>query len=241
LITEKLLNIPGIGKVKLRKSNKARRVNIRIKPFEGVELVIPGNGSESDAIAFLLKKKEWIHRSLDKIAQKENNLTIFNEDTDFRTRSFFLKIEKEKRKDIRIRFGNGVLAVSYPENMKVSDPVIQDAIRYGIEEGLRIEAKAFLPGRLAWLASKYGFSFNKVTIKKLRTRWGSCSGVNNINLNLHLMRLPDELIDYVLLHELCHTVVKNHGKKFWQLLDKVTGNRARKLDKMMDNYQTSIY
>jgi len=225
----------------LRRSKKARRINIKIKPFQGVELIIPFNGNETDAVNFLVSKKDWVKKALDKIAEKENSLTVFNENTRFKTRSFRLLIEKETRNDIRLLLANGILHVYYPSDINVEDEVVQKAIRYGIEEGLRREAKAFLPGRLTWLASEYGFRFNKVTIKNLKTRWGSCSGVNNINLNLHLMRLPDELIDYVLLHELCHTVVKNHGKGFWALLNKVTNNQARELDKMMNNYQTSIY
>ena len=56
-------------------------------------------------------------------------------------------------------------------------------------------------------------------VKNIKTRWGSCSSLNNINLNLHLMRLPDHLIDYVILHELAHTKEKNHGKSFWNLVD----------------------
>ena len=239
--TEKLVNIPGIGKVKFRRSARAGRVNIRLKPFSDIELIIPMHSSEQDAIAFLLSKKEWIEKTTKKISTKERKLTVFDENTDFRTRSFKLKIRKEKRSNIDIVLKDGVLTITYPDSLPVTHPGVQDGIRYGIEESLRIEAKAFLPGRLAWLARRHGFTFNRVTIKNLSSRWGSCSGKNNINLNLHIMRLPDELIDYILLHELCHTVEKNHGKNFWALLDKVTGGRARELDRRVNDYHTKIY
>jgi predicted metal-dependent hydrolase len=239
--TEKTIDIPDIGLVTLKRSNRAKRVNIRLKPFGVVELVIPKTGSEKDAIGFLISKKKWIQKTIKKVAEKETKLSLFDENTTFKTRTFILKIEKQNRTNINLKLQNGVLLVSYPEAMPVTHPNVQDAIRYGIVEGLRVEAKSFLPGRIAWLASQYGFKHNKVSIKNLKSRWGSCSGVNNINLNLHLMRLPDELIDYVLLHELCHTVEKNHGKAFWRLLDRVTGSRARELDKMINQYSTRIY
>ena len=69
---------------------------------------------------------------------------------------------------------------------------------------LRQQAKKELPPRLAALAATYGFTYNRVTIKHNRSNWGSCSRQGNINLNLNLVRLPDPLRDYVLLHELCH-------------------------------------
>ncbi len=227
--------------VKLRRSSRAKRVNIRLKPFHGVELVIPLYADEKEAIKFLLSKKEWIRKTSQKISGKEEKLSVFDENTIFKSRSFQLKIKGEKRKDIGIRLKDGILLISYPDSLAVTHPGVQDGIRYGIEEALRVEAKSFLPGRLAWLAREHGFNFNRVFIKNLKSRWGSCSGKNNINLNLHLMRLPDELIDYVLLHELCHTEEKNHGKRFWQLLNRVTGNRARELDRMINNYQTRVY
>ncbi len=202
---------------------------------------MPHRGNEQEAIAFLITKKDWIQKTLKNITDKENQLSVFDENSTFKTRTFNLKIEKQKRSNVGLQLRRGTLLVSYPDDMSVTHPNIQEAIRYGIEEGLRGEAKAFLPGRLAWLASQHGFKHNNVVIKKLKSRWGSCSVVNNINLNLHLMRLPDELIDYVLLHELCHTVEKNHGRSFWRLLDKVTLNRARELDRKMKEHQTRIY
>jgi predicted metal-dependent hydrolase len=81
-----------------------------------------------------------------------------------------------------------------------------------------------LIGRLEHLAKKHGFHYNKVSTRNQRTRWGSCSLKNNISLNLKLVLLPEELIDYVLLHELVHTRVHDHSKKFWDLLDRYIGN-----------------
>lgn len=86
---------------------------------------------------------------------------------------------------------------------------------------LRSRAKAFLPGRTAELASMFGFSYNRVSIKHNVSNWGSCSSKGNINLNLNLMRLPDHLRDYVILHELCHLTHMNHGPEFHALLESV--------------------
>ena len=86
---------------------------------------------------------------------------------------------------------------------------------------LRRRAKAELPPRLAELASRYGFTYNRVAIKHNATNWGSCSSKGNINLNLSIMRLPRVLQDYVLLHELCHLRHQDHGHGFHLLLEHV--------------------
>jgi predicted metal-dependent hydrolase len=86
-------------------------------------------------------------------------------------------------------------------------------------EDMRRRAKAQLPGRLAELAARYGFSYNRVTIKHNATNWGSCSTKGNINLNLNIVRLPKVLQDYVLLHELCHLRHPDHGHGFHLLLE----------------------
>jgi predicted metal-dependent hydrolase len=96
----------------------------------------------------------------------------------------------------------------------------------------RTEARRLLIGRLAELAARHGFQYNKVFIKSQRTLWGSCSARNNINLNIHLLRLPEELRDYVLVHELVHTRHKNHSRAFWRELDRILGN-GRQLQKKL--------
>ncbi len=104
------------------------------------------------------------------------------------------------------------------------------------DEALRAEAKAWLVPRLAQLASEHGFSYNKVFIKNNVSNWGSCSTKGNINLNMQLMRLPEELRDYVMLHELCHLKQLNHGPEFHALLDSLCGGREKELRRQLRQY-----
>lgn len=95
-------------------------------------------------------------------------------------------------------------------------------------EAMRKEAKRILPARLAELAKKYSFEYNQVRIKNNVSNWGSCSRKGNINLNLNLMRVPEDLRDYVILHELCHLRYPNHGSDFHALLESLCpGHRAK--------------
>lgn len=107
-------------------------------------------------------------------------------------------------------------------------------------EAWRRQAKAELSPRLAELAARYGFTYNRVTIKHNATNWGSCSAKSNINLNLNIVRLPRVLQDYVLLHELCHLRHQDHGHAFHLLLEHVlTDNLMRLLDSA-DHLSTSV-
>ncbi len=95
-------------------------------------------------------------------------------------------------------------------------------------EDLRKEAKEVLPKRLLELAARYSFEYNSVRIKHNSSNWGSCSRKGNINLNLNLARLPDELRDYVILHELCHLRHPNHGPEFHALLESICPDHLAK-------------
>ena len=96
-------------------------------------------------------------------------------------------------------------------------------------------ARIPLEKRIKFLSTKYGFSYKKLFIKNQKTRWGSCSQKNNINLNARLMHLPQELIDYVIIHELVHTKIKNHSITFWSKLDELVGN-AKYYKTKLNNY-----
>ena len=103
-------------------------------------------------------------------------------------------------------------------------------------EVLRTEAKKELPELVSLLAKKHGFTFQKLTIRNTASRWGSCSSLKHISLNLHLMRIPLYLREYVILHELCHTIEMNHGKCFWDLLNRCTEGKALLLRKELKAY-----
>lgn len=127
-------------------------------------------------------------------------------------------------------------ARSYEDN---NSRPLTSAERKAAEEILRQRALDYLPGRTDCLARQHGFSYRRVSIRRSRTRWGSCSPVNNINLSIFLMQLPRHLIDYVILHELVHTIHKNHSPVFWKLLDHHTGN-AKALAREMKQYMIGI-
>jgi len=97
------------------------------------------------------------------------------------------------------------------------------------------EAANKIATRLQELALTHNFNYNKLTIRNQKTRWGSCSAKNNISLNIKLALLPDELRDLVLVHELIHTKIKNHGPKFWQMLKEIYP-LARKLNQQVNQH-----
>ncbi len=96
-------------------------------------------------------------------------------------------------------------------------------------EQMRREAKELLPERVAFWAERFGFRYGRVTIRASRSKWGSCSGDNNISLSLFLMTLPEHLRDYVIIHELCHTVHHNHSAEFHLLADRCLGGNEKNL------------
>mgnify|MGYP000933961646 CR=1 FL=1 len=102
------------------------------------------------------------------------------------------------------------------------------------------EAKDLLKNRLKELSEIYGFKYNRVFIRIQKTRWGSCSAQNNINLNINLVRVSNKLQDYVILHELVHTKVKNHSFEFWNMLNEYVDD-ARKCDGKLKQYGLILF
>ena len=119
--------------------------------------------------------------------------------------------------------------IEVPAGFSAPNVISQKALRDVLVEVLREEAKILLPQKLSYFSDQYGFHFHKVTIKHNSSNWGSCSRAGNINLNLNLIRLPEPLCDYVLLHELCHLKEPNHGPRFHALLERLCLNNIRHL------------
>lgn len=119
--------------------------------------------------------------------------------------------------------------IEVPAGFSAPHVASQKALRDVLVEVLREEAKILLPQKLSYFSDQYGFHFHKVTIKHNSSNWGSCSRAGNINLNLNLIRLPEPLCDYVLLHELCHLKEPNHGPRFHALLERLCLSNIRHL------------
>ena len=103
----------------------------------------------------------------------------------------------------------------------------------------REKARQVLISRIEDIAQKHGYRYNRVSIRNQKTRWGSCSGKNNISLNMRLVLLPDELRDFIILHELVHTIVKNHGNQFWAEITRVEP-KASELTKQIRHHSLRL-
>ena len=105
-------------------------------------------------------------------------------------------------------------------------------------EELRSKAKEILPAKVSFFAQKFGFRYGRVIVRATRSKWGSCSPDNNISLSIYLMTVPEHLADYVIIHELCHTVHHNHSPRFHALLDSCLGGCEKELRRELRSYST---
>lgn len=107
------------------------------------------------------------------------------------------------------------------ERQAQNPPMEAQALTKEELEELTARAKEYIPDRVAYFAKTVGVDYGRITIRHQKTRWGSCSSKGNLNFNCLLMRMPPEVIDYVVVHELCHRKEMNHSKAFWQEVEKV--------------------
>jgi hypothetical protein len=159
----------------------------------------------------------------------------------------YLSITIKPDRTIRVAIPKGVSLAAATKFLKSKTPWVKrhldtlQMLRQNRAQGSLPALGTTSPGgvlsaRLNQLAGTYGFTYNRLFIRNQRTRWGTCSSRNNISLNINLLRLPQELQDYVMLHELAHTRHKNHSREFWAEMDRLVGD-AKKLRKQMRNYR----
>lgn len=201
------------GVITLRRSVKATHVRIRIAPDGRLRASLP-----LYAPVFLVKRliKTSRHELRAMLAQQ-------HPDTQFEHgmqigKSHTLIIRESRGETAKAERHGQQIIVSLPTNTTLDDQHVMRVVRDAVIKALRLEAKNYLSKRLAYLASNHDFSYQKVRFSHASGRWGSCSSSGTISLNIALMKLPFELIDYVLIHELSHTVQMNHSPAFWQLV-----------------------
>jgi predicted metal-dependent hydrolase len=229
---------PSLGQLHLKKSSRAKKLRITVKPFEGVTVTIPERISFKKAQAFAEAHADWIKKQKAKMKELEAERS-YDFNSEFKTKFTNIKIIATAKTQPFLKQQKDDLILGIPEEVDISSKAWQELIKTQIEEQLRREAKAYLLPRTHQIAKEKGIKINKVSTRKAKTRWGSCSGKNNISLSIYLMTLPDELIDYVIYHELAHVKEKNHSAAFWSHLEELLAG-AKDLDKRMKEYSTAV-
>jgi len=222
------LELEGIGQVNITRRKGTRRISMRIKPDGSVQVNHPWFAGQKEILAFVIQHTEWIHTHQLKMAEKR---FFYSLNSSLETKHHSIQILPIEKGKLQAAFKGNQVVLTVPSEFETDSDQVQLFIKKVVTEVCRKEAKEYLPVRVQELANQYGFIYQKVFIKNLKSKWGSCSSNGNINLNLSLMLLPDSLIDYIILHELAHTCEHNHGEGFWKLLQTLTNGKARELDR----------
>lgn len=210
------------GVIYIKRNQRAKNFIARRKS-DFIELTTP----VYVPLAEIIKTFEQIKPRLRGLRAKPSFL--LTPDTTLTTLSFRLKIEQRNIRNYHAVLKDQVLHITCPENVDFENVSLQNTLKNTIESVMRAEAKRIFPLKISKLASMYNFYYKGVSINKSKTRWGSCSSQKKINLSYFCLFLPEHLIDFVILHELCHTIEMNHGSNFWRLLDSVTAGCAKSL------------
>lgn len=206
------LTDPDFGEITIRRSGLARSISIRLAPDGKLRASMP-------SYATVGALKRMINASRDEITrmvalQKPHTPLVNGMPIG---KSHTLLISTGEPVTAKLTKSHVLLAV--PAGAEPSDRTVDAVLTPVIIKALRQEARAYLPRRLQYLASEHGFHYETVRFSHASSRWGSCSSRGTISLNIALMKLDHELIDYVLYHELSHLEHMNHSAGFWSLVE----------------------
>jgi len=210
---ENIIYYRDIGAVCFVKNRRARNLSVRINQKGELRVTVPGYVSMRQAEAFLIHKKHWIDAKL-----KEINLAAAR----FKS--------PEAGDKVNIRGSQIQLVLQENEN----------SAEEALWRILLMEARAYLPDRVSTLAATHGLKYSGLKIRRMKSRWGSCTAKNGINLNSWLMMIPESLSDYVILHELVHTLHRDHSRKFWDALDQFTEGSSLTLRKELKGHRIMV-
>lgn len=233
-LTKTIEHHPRYGDIYITVNPRARRIIMRATNGK-IEVTLPPQANKDDLFRALEKHGE-------KLLQQCNQETGKKITPDYKveTPGFTFSLQAVDSKEFYIRYNGRHATLLYPADTQFETPTMQEWLVRVRITALRNIAQRELPPRLKELADKHGFRYTRVTLRDSHSRWGSCNNRRNISLSIYLQLLPQHLIDYVLLHELCHTIELNHSDRFWALMDKVTGGKAKSKREELKKHKTSF-
>lgn len=202
----------------LKRNKNAAGIRLRIASGGKIVVTAPWYVPEFAIRAFVASKSEWIENHLSTRVPKKKGIpekiTLFGKET------FNLKITEVHQKTPRIQKVENCLQIGISPLIKNKEKAVLDAIQIFYKQ----EAEQYFTEKLPYFAQELGVKYKKFTVKNQSSRWGSCSVDGNINLNSQLMLAPKDVIDYVIVHELCHLKEMNHSPAFWHHVASICPN-----------------
>ena len=231
----RVFDINGIGNVTVYKRKGNRTIRLTVNGEGSVRVTMPTWAPYQAGVAFVMSRRSWITAQSHKVPDKQlvDGLPI--------GKAHHLSFRASPdAKDITSSVRGTIITVTYPSDQDIGSSAVQTVAHAACLRALRVQATELLGRRLQQLAPLHDLSYRSLRIKRMKTRWGSCDQHTNIVLNLFLIQLPWEYIDYVILHELAHTKVLHHGPLFWSTLEGLLP-KARLLKKAMKTYQPTLF
>ena len=205
----------------IRRSRKAKYVSLSVGA-DGVHVVAPFSMNDSEIISLVEKRRKWIFNKFESYRQWLMQIPaerefVSGEKLLFMGVNYPLKVLEHKRRYTNVNLTDGQFLVAINADIPIEKR--REEIRGKLEQWYIRRAKELITERLELFSNKIGAKVNTVRFKNQKTRWGSCSQKRNLNFNWKLVMAPTHIVDYVVIHELCHLRQMNHSKEFWQLVE----------------------
>jgi predicted metal-dependent hydrolase len=217
--------------VSTRIHRRAKRIILKIVSPSELQITLPPGINRSVIADIVEKNRNWIERAINKVRSNE---TVDIKNPVIPNQIALLAIGKIYPINLEFSLIPHVTISECDNNeLKISGAIDQPLrVALGLRAWLKQKGQHLLPPWLNQISLQNNLPFKKAIVRLQRTRWGSCTSDHTINLNARLLLLEPDLVDYVLIHELCHTAHLNHSKRFWHLVAKHSPN-YRVLDRAL--------